>query len=505
MKTKAILLITAILLSFSSPSQSVDDYRKFRVLFNDGKYNDLYEQAMDLRQKQFGKNWRTDYFISIALCAGGESEKAMRAFNYTLKAYKRDLSDDMFDFVLHERDLCSSGSSTSNIPPDAVAAAISTIDNESNAGVRGKMGYIFDCKTDPHDFSVDSDFDQKSVAERIFDVENIDEALDFYRNFLGSAYTIENKGRFIVVTPGTNAISTNELNSITSELEQVYNFYAESFDLRKPNKLITVYLMNNRYNLRKIAKKIHGLNIPDSNIGYSCLTDLSVLGTSSTASIGTIKHELFHLMIRGDVGDIPSWLDEAIACVYETSYWEGNELKGSIWQWRSEFMINMIMPRLSYIIQKDHEAYYPNEALDNCEMALNYATAKHFGLFLQEKDMLQKTISAFKNRENVLTGNDFTDESDFDVLEQVFQQPIEDIMKDFDSWIKYHLNRTFVNRNWNSVSEILTEMHPCTDELIEELNDIEKSITDKENHTFTDEELTRINRMLLDTRFECYH
>ncbi len=44
------------------------------------------------------------------------------------------------------------------------------------------------------------------------------------------------------------------------------------------------------------------LRFPASNIGYSSLSDLSILGNSDAENIGTLYHELFHLMIRTDLG-----------------------------------------------------------------------------------------------------------------------------------------------------------------------------------------------------------
>jgi len=503
MKILAIFIIV-LLLPAAVFSQTMEDYRNFRQLFNEEKYSELYDKAMELREQQFGKNWRTDYFISIALCAGGEKEMAMRAFEYTLKTYKRDMNDDMFSFVLHERDQCSDGNSTGGIPPEQVAAVIGSLENSNNAGVRGKMGYISNCKTDPNTFTVDSTFDQSAVSERIFSVNSLNQALEYYHNFLGKGYSVSSKGRFLVVTPGSNLVSEATLTRITDELEKAYNFYAETFDIRKPNKLIAVYLMNDKYTLREVAKKIHGLNIPDSNIGYSCLADLSVLGTSSTQSIGTIKHELFHLMIRGDVGDIPTWLDESLACIYETSSWENNQLKGAIWQWRYEFMINLIMPRLSYIIEKNYDAFYPNKSMNNCEMAVNYATAKHFGLYLQENHMLQKTITAFKNRQNVFSGNS-VDENDFQVLEKVFEMPFEKIMKNFDHWMATKYGRVYTDRSWKSTIEIMGDMPPCNNELKQRMQEFSNGISDKTTHIFTNDEVNQLNLLLLDIRFECSH
>lgn len=486
-------------------SQSSEDYNQLKNLFQQQKYQQVYDRAKEIRSQQYGKNWKTDYFISIALCAGGETNNALRAFNYSLNTYKRDLTDKQFDFLLHERDLCSSNQTYDDIPQNFIASLVSTVDHESSAGVSGKMGFIVDCRKDTHSFDVDAGFDNSGLEERIFEVDKIQEAISYYHNMLGSGYSVGSKGRFLVITPGSGELRATEVDRITDELEKVYHFYEQEFGLRLPDKLIAVYLMNNRANLRKVAKKIHGLLLPESNIGYSCLADLSVLGTSDRESIGTIKHELFHLMIRGDVGDIPNWLDEAVACIYETSRWNGNDLNGDVQNWRSEFLINLLMPTMESVINKNHRAFSPAETADNCEMALNYAVAKEFGLFLQNGKMLEKVITGFKNRVNVFSDASGPDESDLDVLERVFGKPMTEIQNDFDEWISNVYYRINVIRNASTALHSLNEMSPCNkNDLRNKADEWKTRLTDLSG-TLSDDIIVELNRYLLDVRFQCYN
>lgn len=491
------------------------NYDHLKELYNQGKYREVYEQAVTIRKQQYGKNWKTDYFISKALCAANSKNLGLRAFDYTLTAYKRDLNNRQFEFLLSERDKCSLSQPAKNQYSGIVSLNISIIDNESS-GVKGKMGYIVNCKTDPHTFSVDSAFDYQSLTRRIFPVGDVQSAVSYYRNFLGSGYTLTPRGRFLFITPAATAATDAAFNRIAGNLEQAYHFYASYFGLREPENLITVYLMNNRYNLRRVAKKTHGLTIPESNIGYSCLADLSLLGTSTTESLGTIVHELFHLMVRTDVGDIPTWLDEAVACLYETSKWKDNLLKGDIRQWRTELMHNLVVPRLDGLFTTrfndftshgealNTDRFTFHESNNNCEIALNYALVKHFAIYLQATGMLQPVVDGFKNRKNVMVDTLGIDETDIQVLEKVYNKPFVEIQADFDKWLSQNYPLT-TNRSSAKALDFIRYAEVCS---CYSLNSVREEMMQKlsgSNVQLTDEQIKEINQYIMEARFCCTH
>jgi len=502
---KTNILITFLFFCFInvSYSQFTSDYQHFRALFNNREYVKLYNNALEIRKKPFGKNWKTDYFISVALCAGNNYSGAMKFFDYTLTSYRKDINDKQFNFILSEKNLCTKDHSYKEISSTLLASNFRTIDNERGAGVSGKLGYIIDCKNDQLSFEVDSSFNNESLSERIFDINDKELALDYYRNLLGPLYDIQAMGRFIIISPSGEEISITSLNTIIEDLEKTYNFYANSFGLRKPEKLITVYLMSTRYNLRKIAKKVHGLSIPKNNIGYSSLSDLSVLGTSNQESTGTIRHELFHLLIRGDIGDIPSWLDESIACIYETSDWQGDKLMGDYSQWRLFLMRNLMQPRLITLIENNNYAFTPNNKIDNCELAINYATAKHFGLFLQEKNLLKKTINEFKNRLEVFLVTNSVVETDKILLERVFDMSFEEIQMEFDSWFQNTFGGVNTERDYETVTHIFNEVHFCGEKWETQAAELLQDLRNSQLDTLSDEQIRSLNRFLLDLRFSC--
>ena len=69
--------------------------------------------------------------------------------------------------------------------------------------------------------------------------------------------------------------------------------------------------MPDRNSLRQIARTLHGIRLPEEAIGYTFRNDMSVSGLiQSPRRTGTLAHELFHLLVRNDFGDVPPWLDE---------------------------------------------------------------------------------------------------------------------------------------------------------------------------------------------------
>src|ERR1051325_10177877 len=92
-----------------------------------------------------------------------------------------------------------------------------------------------------------------------------------------------------------------------------------TYDMPAPSYFITVYLVPNDGILGLLASLIHGITIYEGTIGYSFPYDQSITAIIPRMIFGTLKHELFHLMVRKNFGDIPPWLEEGMATLYEVS------------------------------------------------------------------------------------------------------------------------------------------------------------------------------------------
>jgi hypothetical protein len=447
------LRLLLILLPIIVRSQIAVDFNHFTQLYNEGKYQQLYDEAKAIRNMPYGKIWKIDYFISKALCASGYSSEAKQAFNYTLSAYKGNLDTKQFNFLMKERDACLTSLSPAEIPSTVLSNLISL---NTFANVSGKMGYVVNCNSEAGAFDADTSFHSEDLENRLFPLEDTVKAVAYYTKLLGSGYKVRVGGRYVFIIPASSSFAN--LSNVTRMLEDAYNFYSENFHLRKPDKIIAVYLMGNEENLRTIAKKVHGMNLPNRNIGYSCLADLSLLGTSSPYTIGTIYHELFHLMVRTDVGDIPGWLDEGTACLFETSSWENGVLKGQVSQWRTEIFKGLMIPRLTSLIENNWDEFSVSPELNACDVALNYALSKHFAIYLQQNGWLPDVITAFKERKNVLEDTASQNESDFEVLERALHKSMPEIQSEFDAWMQSTFN-LHTTRTDSEADILITNAH----------------------------------------------
>jgi hypothetical protein len=223
--------------------------------------------------------------------------------------------------------------------------------------------------------------------------------------------------------------------------------------------------------VKEVAAFVHRIDIPSYLYGYSCLADLSLLGNSSETGLGTIKHEMFHLIIRTDLGDIPGWLDEGIACMYEESHWEGKILTYDSKVWRTRVLEQSSkngnpLPLLSTLINNNWDEFSQDSTTTAGELSVNYAIAKHFAMFLESTKQLPKVVDAFRNRKNVLIDTVSIDLSSVQILEYALGKSLPEIQKDFDKWlnVRYHI---LTNRSRNEMLKrisILYEVlqHICT-------------------------------------------
>lgn len=443
---KALFLVCMVILLTAFYSHQVMAQKKgskeyFVKLLEQGKYKLAFNDAYEMRKnEEYGKNPFTSYIMAKALCLSGETKKAESGFKFILTEY--EMVAQQKKFMLDEMTKCGT--------PVAIKTALdknmftSFIMNKQlspRAGSMGKMGYVLSCNSEPGAFKIDTNFDNSQAEKRIFEIDQSKAATSYYRNFLGSGYKVFPSDNFIIITRNANALTAAAANSIAKKLNNGIEFFHNAFNLRKPGKIIAVFLLNDNAGLQQMAKKLHGITLSKSNIGYSNLSDLTLLGISSESKVGTLYHELFHLTVRADIGDIPGWLDEGVASLYETSHWENNNLLGNVINWRTMVLNENLkagkpLPQLSQLIDENWDGFFFNETNTACDVALNYAMAKHFAIYLQEQNLLKSVLQAFKDRKNVFSDvNATTNESPEDILIKATGKSIEKLQEDFSNWL----------------------------------------------------------------------
>jgi len=469
MKTK-LLLLTLLIVSTCSAQLKIDK-QHFVDLLSQGRYGDCYHEAMELRKKEYGKCCIVDYFIARALCADGHNKNAVVKYGAILKNYK--LSDANRRLITNEMTSCS----TDNQATPTVSTGINMKDFNMilamklpEAAVRGKMGNIYNCKMPPQAVANMRDVSTAELESRLFTADESAKAIKKYKSILNANYHVRTSGRFIFITHGNTILNNDQLAKTTEKLEKTYNFFITEYSLRPPDKLLAVYLLPDKNIFRQTALLVHGIKVPDANIGYSNISDLSLVGISDATHIGTLCHELFHLMVRTDVGDVPPWMDEGIACIYETSRWNGDKLLGDVQNWRTDVLrkakqeMRNKIPHLREFINYTWEKFDGFEDNDICVAAIDYAYGKHLMLYLQEQGKLPTLLTAVKNRKEITDVDGMVTQTDIELFEQALNDNVDNVETKFNEWMLKNYNfkpngsnavkyeETFLE-NWIKLSE----------------------------------------------------
>jgi len=237
------------------------------------------------------------------------------------------------------------------------------------------------------------------------------------------------------MAPATSP-SADELKRVGESLEQYLRFFVSEYGMKPPPYLITVYFAADRGQLRDLARKLHGIDLAPGSIGYSFSADQSMVGWTDGKAYGTFAHELFHVMVRGNFGDIPPFLDEGIAALYEVSGFAQGRAVG-VSNWRGALLRKYWSerPGIKDLVQMnrgalDDVAGTADAGSGSGRQAANHATARYLMLYFQERGELLPVYKAFRNRKV----NDRPAAQGVELLESVLGRPLGTVDTEFAEW-----------------------------------------------------------------------
>lgn len=439
---KKLFIWILLLISVRVDAQSTVDLSYFTTLLQQGKYVQAFNEAYELRKQPYNKQFMIDYIMTKALCGNHQYNEAQRGFNYIKSNYT--LSQKQYEFIMDEQLACDGHHQTpSNANSADMIAKFTFIMNmpRSVSFVKGKGGLEANCRGDNmSEFKLDSTFNQSSLTKRLFDFDQIEKAQAYYQHLLGDSYTVVPQGQFLVASRTNGNLSEDHGADIVANLNHELQFFHDQFGFSMPSKLITVFLINDKAELDQLAMQLHGLTIPEKNLGYSSFSDMTLLAIAGDLYQGTLFHELFHLASRADMGDIPGWLDEGVASLYETSRWTNGLLYGDVKNWRTGVIKDFIKdgnkyPNLTDLVNSNGEMFQVNTRGSACYLAFYYALAKHFAIYLQEHKLLSGVITAFHNRMNVFTNQNAQEETSVEVLSRAIGMTMPQLQAEFSFWL----------------------------------------------------------------------
>jgi hypothetical protein len=420
----------ALLLSCHVVAADIDE---LRTLWQAGEYQAVLPQLLNYQDQPYGRNEEVFYMIGTSACRiAGMQELGARCFQWMLDNYRLD--EDSRRKVKKEAEIC-----LTTERPIMVVLAAGHRTTSGTAGISSKMFHWIDQKNVPlgdDSAKIVRQIDPAVFESRLFDVDEMAAAQHNLAKLAGRHFRVVARPPFVLASAGPHSIS--QLESIGDELAKVVDFYSAQYGMPGPSHMISVYLVPSVHQLRKMALRLHGIEITDSSIGYSYRDDMSLLGVIPTQTIGTLKHELFHLLVRKRFGDIPPWLDEGMAALYEVSSFNNATLEGRP-NWRGPVLERYwdLRPRIAELVASDWPTFDAETIQANFKsklhkQAANHATARYFILYLQDQNRLVDVYHTMQARSPL--ADTHTVLTSTDALTQLLGQDLDQVDQAFADW-----------------------------------------------------------------------
>lgn len=437
------LLLNQCFVAYSAQTQ--DKLKAIKKLWEEEKYKEAADELIEYRKEPYKKNARVDYMLATCFCRIQESKNAgYKGFRSILRNY--NLDSESKNLVRKEMKECS--------PSRRPIRIVFLVQHQTDGGsVGGKFYYRIqaDFRRRGEEFrdvpfsstpaSIIREISEEEFGSRIFKIEDKEVAIESINKQLESKFgakkfKVESVGPFILASSSNH--STKALQDIGQTLKKFLDFYKTQYEFPSLPNFITVYMAPDTYEMRRLAEELHGIRVSEACIGYWFKSDFSIVGAIPGLKIGTLAHELFHLMVRSNFGDIPPWLDEGIAALYEVSDIRKDKIFG-IPNWRGIVLQELgdMKPSIADLVQMDWDSF--NNAKEDYEIerqAANHATARYFILYLQVKQKLREVFKTFRDRQF----KDMEEDPGKDavkLLESIFEKKsIEDINRDFEEFFK---------------------------------------------------------------------
>jgi hypothetical protein len=404
------------------------------------------------RQATDGRRWEVAFMLASSLCRAGRNSLGQPLFRAMLRDYETALRQaGVTEHVRAAADACGHNDDagialTGGVSPTAVITTSVGVTTSS------KLFYWM-CEKQVRTGAsvVMSPLTDSEISARLYALRDTTRAVaSIRRHFTGVASpSTFASAHFVIASASGHGV--RQLGDIASTLERAVVSLHDEYGLPVPDTLISVYLVPDAAALRTLAATLHHVTADPGAIGYSVPNDQSIVAVIPGAEIGTLLHELTHLLVKRDFADAPPWLDEGFAALHEVSHWEGNRLVGDP-NWRGDLLRELGYPNRSFSLAAlltmhgdDFNAY---QSGDFERAPVNHALARYFVLQLQQTGRLDSVYRRLR-RQDVLS--DAIVQADTTLLgdarrrtniEQALGASFADINGRFAAWLPTVLPKT---------------------------------------------------------------
>jgi hypothetical protein len=468
------IVVVLILITLMMPGviNAQDPLAAIESRWKRGDYSRVLQELVDYRERTGDKSAKIDYMIATSACRCDRRESGYEFFQWIL--YNYGLSPENRSLVELEMGRCQTTERPAALQSNAPSSLV-------GLSYHGKGGFEYTAESTGNTrATVIKPVPVEDLAARLFGPSAAEMAVKSVQKLLGSDYRVESHSHFVVAWPDdrpkgaipattsnqpartssqttnptsqvtldpptakqaplTPSVSDPEMARVSEKLDRYLKFYLSEYSLTMPAHLITVCFARNLRELNSLAEKLHGIQLAKGSIAYSSETDQTMVGWASGQTYGTFAHELFHLVARNGFGDIPPWLDEGTAALYEVSEIKNDRIAG-LPNWRGEVLQRYWehRPAIGDLVRMNRSSFDDaqrrtmSEYTAGEQQAVNHATARYFILYLQEQKKLKPVFDAFRKR----PVTDKPDAQAVALLESVLGKTLDKVDADFAVWFK---------------------------------------------------------------------
>ena len=166
---------------------------------------------------------------------------------------------------------------------------------------------------------------------------------------------------------------------------------ATSYFDSPPDAPITILMFADERSYRDQANRLHA-HAPAAYYGFYQRADRRIVLNIATGT-GTLAHELTHALAHFDFPKMPEWFDEGLASLHEQSEFTDDQLQlrgGSNWR------LNYLIPAVREDRLRSLREMLAEPSVRKQHEAVDYAHARYFCLFLQQRGLLSHFYRKFR-------------------------------------------------------------------------------------------------------------
>ena len=437
------------LIMFAAPARAQTPFDSLKALWTSQQYAQVIKPLVQLRTTApIEQQLTIDYMIATSHCRlpdAAQRAKGRRAFDAMLLNHYRALSTAQQKQLREERDKCGASVPVNSTAPRYVVMASRKGPARATYNYAGGKQYYNVCAAPGGQRGIMTERTLEGTrSQPVWSRAQLDAARAdvqaLLRDTLRSQGNVRARDGIVVASIGSH--NNAQLDTILDALIQYRDFYVREYGFPLPDTVLQVFLAPSGEDLVKVAKALHGLDLDPRLIGYSSLSDFTMIGIIPRTIYGTLMHELMHLLFRNNVPNAAPWLDEGLAALYEVSRTRGERVVG-IPNWRGQILDRgSWRPLLAQLLGLDWTEF---EGYGQAEgQARNHAFARYFVMYLQDKGKLPAVVRAVSTQP-VLTYKASGDVVDVvttsgkemeELIARTLEMSVPQLNADFDAWLR---------------------------------------------------------------------